>query len=157
MAPCTCSSECLSKRTSPTCHSFFSHLSIWFYSASWSISTSQFHSKLLTYSTNHFLLSRFHALTSLLWLFWPGFRTSISHSFSLYHPRPFIHPHYGLLLFTVSGNKPPSIYLYIWLAFAGTLNLLTHFIVSLLLVHILSLYISFISLSCEAIIIIIIC
>jgi len=26
-------------------------------------------------STNHFLLSPFHALTSLLWLFWPGFRT----------------------------------------------------------------------------------
>ena len=107
----------------------------------------------LTYSTNHFLLSLFHALTSRLWLFWPGFRTSISHSFSLYHPRPF-HSHAlrSILLFTMSGNKPnkpPSIYF--WLAFAGTLNLLTHFIVSPLM-YILSLYISFISLSCEAVI-----
>ena len=41
----------------------------------------------------------------------------------------------------------------VWLAFVGTLNLLTHFTVSFLLMYILSLYITFISLSCEAIII----
>lgn len=34
---CTCSLECPSKRTSPTCHPFFSCLSTWCYSASWSI------------------------------------------------------------------------------------------------------------------------
>ena len=37
----------------------------------------------LIYSTNHFLFSLFHALTSLLCLFWPDFRTSISNSFWL--------------------------------------------------------------------------
>jgi len=63
-------------------------------------------------TTNHFLLSLFHTLTYFLWLSWPGFRFSISHSlkcrdihvlfniytfkcshsFSLYHPQPFHSP-----------------------------------------------------------------
>jgi len=69
----------------------------------------------LLYSTNHFLLSLFHTLTSFLWLSWPGFRFSISHSFSLYHPQPFRSPALRpILMYTVSGNEPPSIY-YGWL------------------------------------------
>jgi len=64
----------------------------------------------LIYSTNHFLLSLFHTLMSLLWLSWPGFRFSISHSFSLYHPQPLHSPAFRpILMYTVSGNKPPSI------------------------------------------------
>jgi len=63
-------------------------------------------------STNHFLLSLFHALASLLWLFLPGFRTSLSHSFSLYHPQP-IHPP----AFTAYSSVQclGIIYLYGWL------------------------------------------
>jgi len=81
----------------------------------------------LIYSTNHFLLSLFHTLMSFLWLSWPGFQVSISHSFSLIHPQPFHSPAFRpILMYIVSGNKPPSINL-LWLAFAGTLNLLTHF------------------------------
>ena len=70
----------------------------------------------LTYSTNHFLISLFHALTSLLrWLF-----DLASGLPSHIHFRCIIHNHfipllYGLLMFTVSGNKPPSIYVYGWL------------------------------------------
>jgi len=48
------------------------------------LSTSQFHSKLKTNLFHKFLLSLFHTLTSFLWLSSPGFRFSISLSFSLY-------------------------------------------------------------------------
>jgi len=55
------------------------------------LSTSQICNSILKliYSTNHFLLSLFHTLTSFLWLSWPDFRFSIAHSFSLFHPQPF--------------------------------------------------------------------
>jgi len=63
----------------------------------------------LIYSLNHSLLSVFHALTSLLWLF--GLASGLS---SRFHLRSIIHNlviHllYSLLMNTVSGNKPPSI------------------------------------------------
>jgi len=123
-------------------------------SASWSISISpsQFHSKLkthLAYSINHSLgLSLFHALTSLLWLFYQA--SGLSSHIHFHFHSPALRP---ILMNTVSGNKPPSkcscngfspcygaieivvfiiiiiiiIINFLWLAFAGTLNLLTHF------------------------------
>jgi len=109
----------------------------------------------LIYSTNHFLLSLFHTLMSFLWLSWPGLWFSISHSFSLYHPQPLHSPALRpILMYTVSGNKPPSIY-YGWLCRHFKSPYSFHWFTSLL-VHNLSLYLSFISSSCEAIIIVII-
>ena len=68
----------------------------------------------LIYSINHFLLSLFHALTSLLWLFdLASGLSSHCHFRSIVHNH-FIHLLYGLLMYTVSGNKPPSNY-YGWL------------------------------------------
>ena len=105
----------------------------------------------LTYSTNHFKsVSRFD-VTSLDLLTWlPDFPLTF---IFVYHSRPFHSP--ALRPTHVhSVWEWASINILVWLAFADTLNLLTHFIVSFLLMYIFSLYISFISLSCEAIIII---
>jgi len=95
------------------------------------LSTSQFHPSLkLISSTNHFLLSLFHALTSLLWLFWPVMASGLpSHfryrckssstiSFTCFAA-------YTKLAYIHSAWKYASIYLHKWLAFTGKLNLLT--------------------------------
>jgi len=93
----------------------------------------------LIYSTNDFLLSLFHTLTSFLWLSWPGFRFSISHSFLLYHPQPFHSP--ALPPTNVHSVWEKAFINLLWLAFAGTLNLLTHFTESLHYLHITCHYI----------------
>ena len=85
----------------------------------------------LTSSANHFLLSLFHShldgqFSGSIWLSSVLF---ISQSFSLYHSQPFhfiaLRPNIviqclGISLLQIS---------FVWLVFAGTLNLLTHFVV----------------------------
>ena len=66
------------------------------------------------YSINHSLLSLFHALTSPLWHFDLASGLSFHLHFRSIVHNHFIHLHYGLLMYTVSENKPPSIY-YGWL------------------------------------------
>ena len=85
----------------------------------------------LTSSANHFLLSLFHShldgqFSGSIWLSSVLF---ISQSFSLYHSQPShsiaLRPNIviqclGISLLQIS---------FVWLVFAGTLNLLTHFVV----------------------------